>query len=95
MGTGGREVQPFHGQSVAGVAQQRPPGEPLVQPRLQVQRVAAADTEVGLDVRRGQHLTGDDERADAGRGALQRLHHEISETFSLLVPAALTKRIGS
>ena len=43
MGAGAAQVQPLQRDSVAGVAEQRPPDEELVEARLGVERVAAGE----------------------------------------------------
>ena len=56
MGAGTRQVEPVERQPVAGVAEQRPPQEELVEAVLAVHRMAAGQAVVALEVERGQDL---------------------------------------
>ena len=56
MGAGAAQVQPLERQPVAGVAEERPPEEELVERRLGVERMAAGQAVVALEVERRQDL---------------------------------------
>src|SRR5450759_6029846 len=64
---------------VAGVADQRAPGEPCVEARLLVVRVTAGEAVFGFEVDRGEDLPGGDEPGDARRDGFQPRHDPIPE----------------
>src|SRR5436305_2486235 len=59
------EIEAVDGEPVPGAAEERPPQEPLVERLLAVERVAAREAIVTLEVERRDHLAGDDARGEA------------------------------
>ena len=73
MGARARQVEPLERQPVAGVAEERPPQEELVERRLAVQRVAAGQAVVALEIERASGPRARrTERAEPGRERLER-----------------------
>src|SRR5581483_3778012 len=83
------QVQALDAEPVARMTEQRPPREPAVEPGLGVERVAAREPVLALEVDRRQHLPAGDELAQARRVPLHRLHDEVGEGLALGLPVAL------
>jgi phytoene dehydrogenase-like protein len=61
----------------------------LVGQALALEDVASRETHARLDVRRSEHLTGDDALRDVGRVPGNQSEHRVADVFALGVPPAL------
>ena len=87
MGARPARYSPSSPKPVAGVAEQRPPQEELVEAGLAVQRVAAGQAVVALEVERGEDLAGRDQRRPGpGAYASSVATTAVAERLAPLVP---------
>ena len=80
------------GKPVARVAEERPPGEELIEGVLAVHRVPAAEAVLPLEVRGRDDVASDDRLRDTGCVRLERLHGRIHDAIACcLVPVRVTE----
>src|SRR5687767_8952115 len=86
MGARAAEVETGERHPVPPQAVQRPPGKPLVETRLGVQRVALGRAVVALQVEGRDDLPGLDQATDSRRVCLQRADDRVAQLLAVLVP---------
>ena len=79
MGAGAAQVQAVDREPVAAAAEERPPQEELVERLLAVERMAAGQAVVALEVERRDHLAGADARGEPGREVVEHADDAVGE----------------
>src|SRR5262249_23117771 len=79
-------IKPFERRAVIGIAQSGTRPEQLVKRQSAVKYIASGQPEDLLEIERSQSLPADDARLEPRRIVLDRLDHEIGDTFPIIVP---------
>ena len=94
MRAGAAQVEPVDRHPVAGVAEERPPEEELVEARLGVERVAAGEAVVALEVDRRQDLAVRSRACRCPGATVSRDRITASPNASApLAPVAVAERV--
>src|SRR6185503_5333067 len=96
VGSRRAQVEPVDGEAIPRAPEERPPEEPLVEGLLAVERVAAAQAVVALEVQRRDHLAGTNARGETRRQPVEDADDAIREGVrsAIGVPRALPERAG-
>src|SRR5579872_569315 len=96
MGRRAAQVQGADRGTVVGEVRRRALEEQLVDRELAVKDMTVGAANEALDVRRYQHLHGDDVLAEAWSELLERIEHELGEFLPVILPArSISQGIGS
>src|SRR4029077_20143873 len=86
MGAAAAMVKPLHGAAIVGVAEHRAGREELIECQRAMKDVAAEQSELPLQVERGENLPPQHACRKAGGVSVDGCDHEIGDFLAMIVP---------